>query len=68
MALEQIRELAKEVQDLQESRQYSAEPDKLRALTSLTLELATAVQDIHDRLCKLEPRTPLIRTKGWSDR
>jgi hypothetical protein len=54
MALEQIRELAKEVQDLQASPVYSAEPDKLRALTSLTLELAKAVQDIHGRLRQLE--------------
>jgi hypothetical protein len=58
MALEQIRGLAKEVQDLQESPHYSAEPDKLRALTSLTLELAKAVQDIHDRLRKLEAAQP----------
>jgi hypothetical protein len=58
MALEQIRGLAKEVQDLQESPHYSAEPDKLRALTSLTLELAKAVQDIHDRLRKLESPAP----------
>jgi hypothetical protein len=57
MALEQIRELAKGVQDLQESPQYSAEPDKLRALASLTLELAKAVQDIHDRLRNLESPT-----------
>ena len=54
MALEQIRELANEVQDLQASPEYSAEPDKMRALASLTLELAKAVQDIHDRLRKLE--------------
>jgi hypothetical protein len=43
MALEHIQELAKEVQDLQENSQNSVEPDKVRALASLALELARVV-------------------------
>jgi hypothetical protein len=58
MALEHIHELAKEVQDLQENTQNSVEPDKVRALASLALELARAVQDIHDRLRELETKAP----------
>lgn len=56
MALEHIHELVKEVQDLQENAQNSVEPDKVRALASLTLALAGAVQDLHDRLLGLETR------------
>ena len=56
MALEHIHELAKEVQDLQEDTQGSVEPDKVRALASLTLELARSVQDLHDRLRELEAK------------
>ena len=58
MALEHIQELVKEVQDLQENAQNSVEPDKVRALASLTLELARAVQDLHDRLLELETKRP----------
>lgn len=58
MALEHIHELVKEVQDLQENAQNSVEPDKVRALASLTLELARAVQDIHHRLLELETKAP----------
>jgi hypothetical protein len=54
MSLEHLRELANEVRDLQEATQGSLEPDKVRALASLVLEIAQAVQDIHDRLRKLE--------------
>ena len=59
MALEHIHELAKEVQDLQEDTQGSIEPDKVRALASLTLELARAVQDLHDRLRELEAKVQI---------
>ncbi len=58
MALEHIHELAKEVQDMLENAQNSVEPDKVRALASLTLELARAVQDLHDRLLALETKAP----------
>jgi hypothetical protein len=58
MALEHLHELAKEVQDLQESTRGSVEPDKVRALACLTLELALAVQDLHDRLRELEAKSP----------
>ena len=58
MALEHIHELAKEVQDLQENTHSSVEPDKVRALASLALELARAVQDLHDRLRELETKAP----------
>jgi hypothetical protein len=56
MALEHIHELVKEVQDLQETAQNSVEPDKVRALASLALELARAVQDLHHRLLGLETK------------
>jgi hypothetical protein len=58
MALEHIHELVKEVQDLQENARNSVEPDKVRALASLTLELARAVQDLHDRVLELETKAP----------
>ena len=58
MALEHLQELAAEVQDLQEATKGSVEPDKVRALARLVLELAEAVQDIHDRLQKLEGARP----------
>ena len=54
MSLEHLHELANEVRDLQEATKGSLEPDKVRALASLVLELAQAVQDIHERLLKLE--------------
>ena len=54
MALEHLQELVAEVQDLQEATKGSVEPDKVRALASLVIELAHAVQDMHDRLLKLE--------------
>ena len=57
MALEHLHELVEEVQDLQEAAKGSVEPDKVRALGRL-LELAQAVEDIHDRLQKLEPASP----------
>ena len=58
MALEHLHELVEEVQDLQEATKGSVEPDKVRALARLLLELAQAVQDIHDRLQKLETASP----------
>jgi hypothetical protein len=58
MALEHLHELVEEVQDLQEAEKGSVEPDKVRALARLVLELAQAVQDIHDRLQKLEAAPP----------
>jgi len=58
MALEHLHELVEEVQDLQEATKGSVEPDKVRALARLVLELAQAVQDIHDRLQKLEAAAP----------
>jgi hypothetical protein len=58
MALERIQELAEEVHDLQESTRHSVEPDKVRALASLTLELARAIQDLHDRLREVEAKLP----------
>ena len=58
MSLEHLRELAEEVHDLQEATKGSVEPDKVRALASLAIELAQAVQDIHDRLLKLEAGPP----------
>ena len=58
MALEHLQELVAEVQDLQEATKGSVEPDKVRALARLVVELAEAVQDIHDRLQKLEARPP----------
>jgi len=58
MALEHLHELVEEVQDLQEEAKGSVEPDKVRALARLVLELAQAVQDIHDRLQKLEAAPP----------
>ena len=54
MALEHLHELVEEVQELQEAAKGSVEPDKVRALAQLALELAQAVQDMHDRLQKLE--------------
>ena len=58
MALEQLHELVEEVHDLQEAAKGSVEPDKVRALARLVVELAQAVQDIHDRLQKLEAAPP----------
>jgi len=58
MALEHLYELVEEVQDLQEAEKGSVEPDKVRALARLVLELAQAVEDIHDRLPKLEAAPP----------
>jgi len=58
MALEHLYELVEEVQDLQEAEKGSVEPDKVRALARLVLELAQAVEDIHDRLQKLEAAPP----------
>jgi hypothetical protein len=58
MALEHLYELVEEVQDLQEAAKGSVEPDKIRALARLVLELAQAVEDIHDRLLKLEAAPP----------
>lgn len=58
MALEHLYELVEEVQDLQEAAKGSVEPDKVRALARLVLELAQAVEDIHDRLQKLEAAPP----------
>ena len=58
MALEHLYQLVEEVQDLQEAAKGSVEPDKVRALARLVLELAQAVQDIHDRLQKLEAAPP----------
>jgi hypothetical protein len=58
MALEHLYELVEEVQDLQEAAKGSVEPDKVRALARLVLELAQAVEDIHDRLLKLEAAPP----------
>jgi hypothetical protein len=58
MALEHLHELVEEVQDLQESTKGSIEPDKVRALARLVLELAQAVRDIHDRLQNLEEASP----------
>jgi hypothetical protein len=57
MALEHLHELVEEVQDLQEAEKGSVEPDKVRALARLVLELTQAVQDIHDRQ-KLEAAPP----------
>ena len=58
MALEHLYQLVEEVQDLQEAAKGSVEPDKVRALARLVLELAQAVEDIHDRLQKLEAAPP----------
>ena len=58
MALEHLHELVEEVQDLQEEAKGSVEPDKVRALGRLVIELAHAVRDIHDRLQKLEAASP----------
>ena len=58
MALEHLHELIREVQDLQEAGRGSIEPDKVRALASLALELAQAVEDIHDRVLRLEGQSP----------
>jgi hypothetical protein len=58
MSLEHLHELVTEVQDLQEAIKGSIEPDKVRALASLVIELAHAVQDMHDRLLKLEAQSP----------
>jgi len=58
MALEHLYELVEEVQDLQEAEKGSVEPDKVRALARLVLELAQAVEDLHDRLQKLEAAPP----------
>jgi hypothetical protein len=58
MSLEHLHELAQEVHDLQEATKGSIEPDKVRALASLVIELANAVQDMHDRLLKLEAQSP----------
>jgi len=58
MALEHLYELVEEVRDLQEAAKGSLEPDKVRALAGLVLELAQAVEDIHDRLQKLEAAPP----------
>ena len=58
MALEHLYELVEEVQDLQEAAKSSVEPDKVRALARLVLELAQAVEDLHDRLQKLEAASP----------
>jgi hypothetical protein len=58
MSLEHLNELAREVVDLQEAAKSSIEPDKVRALASLALELAQAVQDIHNRPLKLEAQSP----------
>jgi hypothetical protein len=58
MAMEHLQELVAEVQDLQEATKGSVEPDKVRALARLVLELAESVQDIHDRLHKLEAAPP----------
>jgi hypothetical protein len=58
MALEHLHGLIREVQDLQEAAKSSIEPDKVRALASLALELAQAVEDIHDRVLKLEGQSP----------
>jgi hypothetical protein len=58
MAMEHLQELVSEVQDLQEATKGSVEPDKVRALARLVLELAEAVQDMHDRLQKLEAAPP----------
>jgi hypothetical protein len=56
MSLEHLNELAREVHGLQEEAKGSIEPDKVRASASLALQLAQAVQDIHDRLL-LEARS-----------
>jgi hypothetical protein len=58
MAMEHLQELVSEVQDLQEATKGSVEPDKVRALARLVLELAEAVLDMHDRLQKLEAAPP----------
>jgi hypothetical protein len=58
MSLEHLHELAQEVHDLQEAAKSSVEPDKVRALAGLAIELTRAVQDIHDRLLKLEAQSP----------
>jgi hypothetical protein len=58
MSLEHLRELTQEVHDLQEATKGSVEPDKVRALARLAIELAQAVQDIHDRLLTLEGQAP----------
>ena len=58
MSLEHLHELVTEVQDLQEATKGSIEPDKVRALASLVIELAHAVQNMHDRLLKLEAQSP----------
>jgi hypothetical protein len=58
MSLEHLNELVKEVHDLQEAARGSEQPHKLRALASLAIELTRAVQDIHDRLLKLEGQPP----------
>jgi hypothetical protein len=44
LELEHLHELVEEVQDLQEAAKGSVEPDKVRALARLVLELAQAVQ------------------------
>jgi hypothetical protein len=64
MALEHLHELVEEVQD-QEAEKGSVEPDKVRALARLVLELAQAVQDIHDRLQKLEAATAAIKLRHY---
>jgi len=58
MALEHLHQLVEEVKDLQGAATGSVEPDKVRALARLVLELAQAVEDIHNRLQKLEPASP----------
>ena len=52
MALEHLHELVEEVQDLQEATKGSVEPDKVRALARLVLELAQAVQDVFTTVYK----------------
>jgi hypothetical protein len=60
MGMQYLHEIAEKVHDLQEQTRQAVEPEKLRAVVSLALELVREVQNLDDRVRALEGKLPRL--------
>jgi hypothetical protein len=61
MAIEFLHEIAERVRNLQGNTRQGVEPEKLREVTALALELVRAVADLEERILELEREAPRRR-------